>query len=213
MHIVYLLVLLTWSLTAAAQDVWKYVDESGVTHYTDQFVPGAVKVQMRSGNATAATPSTNTAQTTERAGQQTGYRLFQIVQPASQESIVNTGGVVQVAMTLQPGLMTGHAVTLYLDGKQIEDFPRSALDHELQNVPRGEHTLVGVITDENSRRVIETTKVTFIVRQTSILMNPPVGPAVRPPPKPPTAPRAAPTRAAQPSYADLHPRSGDGPAL
>lgn len=212
MRIAYLFVLLVCSLTAAAQDVWKYVDAKGVTHYTDQYVPGAVKVQMRSGN-TAAPPNIDTAQSTGRTAAPASYRLFQIVQPANQESVVNTGGVVKVVMTLEPGLMTGHSVTLYLDGKLVEDFPRNSLTHELRNVPRGEHTLLGVVIDENDRRVTETAGVSFSVRQKSILMNPPVGPSVRPPPKAPP-PRAAPNRSAQPSYADLHPSSpGDGPAL
>jgi hypothetical protein len=218
MRIIYLLVLLAWSWTAAAQDVWKYVDEQGVTHYTDQFVPGAVKVQLSSGSATAAEPASNRGSATSdmtRAAPQRAYRSFQIVRPANQDSVVNTGGALQVVMTLEPALLSGHSVTLYLDGKLVPEYPPNSLDHELQNVPRGEHTLVGVIIDENARRVLETAKVTFTLRQNSVLMNPPVGPSLRPPPKAPTAPRA-PTRGSPPSFADL--RSGrtapaDSPAL
>jgi hypothetical protein len=216
MRIVYLFVFLAWSFTAAAQEVWKYVDDQGVTHYTDQFVPGAVKVQLRSGSTAGAAPTTNTnTPGPTRASQPQAYRLFQIVRPSNQESVVNTGGALQVAMTLQPALMTGHAVTLYLDGKRVEDYPASSLEHALQDVPRGEHTLVGVIIDENERRVVETAKVTFIMRQKSVLMTPPVGPSVRPPPKAPTAPRA-PTRSSQASFAGLHSSRtapADSPAL
>jgi hypothetical protein len=199
-------VLMASSCIAAAQAVWKYVDEQGVTHYTDQPVPGAEKIELSSGNTAA--PSSNSGPVTSattRAAQQGAYRLFQIVRPANQESVLNTGGVVQVSMQLDPALQTGHIVTLYLDGQLVEDFPPNALDHELQSVPRGEHTLVGVITDANRRRVTETSKVTFTVRQKSILMNPPVGPSVRPPPKPPTATPRAPVRGSQPSFADLNP--------
>jgi hypothetical protein len=138
-----------------------------------------------------------------RTAQQGAYRVFQIVRPADQDSVVNTGGALQVTMVLSPALQSEHTVSLYLDGKRVEDFPPNGLDHELQNVPRGEHTLLGVITDGNQRRVIETPKVSFTMRQKSILMNPPVGPSVRPPTKTPAAPRAAPTRTAQPSFADL----------
>jgi hypothetical protein len=218
MRILYLLVLLACGWTAAAQDVWKYVDEQGVTHYTDQFVPGAVKVQLSSGNTTAAEPAGNAGPATSgttRAAPQRAYRVFQIVRPANQDSVVNTGGALQVAMTLEPALLSGHTVTLYLDGKLVTEYPPSSLDHELQNVPRGEHTLVGVIIDENARRVLETAKVTFTLRQKSVLMNPPVGPSVRPPPKAPTTPRA-PTRGSQPAFADLHPgrtAPADSPAL
>jgi hypothetical protein len=202
-------VLMVWSCAAPAQAIWKYVDDKGVTHYTDQPVPGAEKIQLRSGNNSAATNSgSEPASAATRTAQQGAYRVFQIVRPADQDSVVNTGGALQVTMVLSPALQSEHTVSLYLDGKRVEDFPSNGLDHELQNVPRGEHTLVGVITDGSQRRVIETSKVTFTLRQKSVLMNPPVGPSVRPPSKAPTSPRAAPARSAQPSFADLKKRAG-----
>src|SRR5215207_5500773 len=35
---------------ASASDVWKWVDDKGVTHYSDQPVPGATKIEVRAGN-------------------------------------------------------------------------------------------------------------------------------------------------------------------
>jgi hypothetical protein len=204
MRIASLIVLLALSCAAAAQTVWKYVDDKGVTHYTDQFVPGAEKVQLRSGSATTAQTSTSATSSIPTRKQQTDYRTFQITRPANQDSVINTGGVLQVSMQLEPALLTGHSLSLYLDGKRVEGYPSDALDYELQNVPRGEHTLVGVVIDENSRRAAETSKVTFTMRQQSILMKPPVGPSVRPAPKAPTPPRPA-VRSSQPAFADLNP--------
>jgi hypothetical protein len=204
MRIASLLLLLTLSCVAAAQSVWKYVDDKGVTHYTDQFVPGAEKVELRSGSAATAQTSTGAATPappTRKA--RSGYRLFQITRPANQDSVVNTGGALQVSMQLDPALLSGHSLSLYLDGKPVEGYPADALDYELKNVPRGEHTLVGVIIDENERRAAETDKVTFTMRQKSIQMNPPVGPSVRPPAKAPTPPRPT-MRTSQPAFAELH---------
>jgi hypothetical protein len=203
MRIASLFVLLILGCTASAQAVWKYVDKNGVTHYTDQFVPGAQKIELRSGSAVATPAAADPAAGTSTRSQQQQYRLFQIVRPTDQDSVVNTGGVLQVSIQLEPQVMTGHSVYLYLDGKLVEGYPPNTLDFELQNVPRGTHTLVGAIVDENDRRVAETSKVTFTMRQKSIAVQPPVGPTIRPQPKPPTAPRAAPTRASQPAYADL----------
>jgi hypothetical protein len=203
MRIASLLLLLALSSTAAAQAVWKYVDEQGVTHYTDQFVPGAEKVQLRSGSATAQTSTTVPTATAARK-QQVAYRLFQITRPADQDTVVNTGGALQVSMQLEPALMTGHSLSLYLDGKRVEGYASDTLQYELQNVARGEHTLVGVVIDENERRAAETVKVTFTMRQKSIQMNPPVGPSVRPPGKAPTTPRPT-LRGSQPAFADLKP--------
>jgi len=204
MRIASLALLLIVSWAASAQTVWKYVDKQGVTHYTDQPVPGAQKIELRSGNA--ATPSENQSSDTATATNvsQQPYRTFEIVTPADQESVVNTGGLLQVSMQLAPAILTGHTVSLYLDGKVVEGYPANALGYELQNVPRGVHTLVGVIQDENDRRVSETNTVTFTMRQKSIAVQPPVGPTLRTPSKAPATPRA-PTRSSQPSFADLNP--------
>ena len=198
------LVLSTLSLTAAAQAVWKYVDEKGVTHYTDQPVPGAEKVQMRSGNSAAPTTAQNDTAPSPRAAQQVPYRNFEIVRPSDQGSVVNTGGALQVTMVLVPTVVTGHSISLYLDGKRVEGFAVNTLDFELQNVERGTHTLMGVVTDENDRRILESNKVTFTMRQKSIAAQPPVGPSIRPPPKTPNNTPRAPARSTQPSFADLH---------
>jgi hypothetical protein len=206
MRIASLGLLLIISCAASAQAVWKYVDEQGVTHYTDQPVPGAQKIELRSGSAaaSAADKPASTATTTNNS-QKATYRTFEIVKPADQESVVNTGGVLQVSMTLAPSVQGADTVQLYLDGKLVEGYPRNVLDYELQNVPRGVHTLIGVIQDANNRRVFETSKVTFTMRQKSIAVQPPVGPALRPPTKAPTTPRA-PAQSSQPAFADLHPK-------
>lgn len=201
-----LVVSMAVSWAASAQAVWKYVDSQGVTHYTDQPVAGAQKIELRSGNAATAAEATaqsSNGPASTRTRNQPLYQLFQIIRPTDQESVVNTGGLVQVSMELSPGLTTGHSIALFLDGQQVKDYPASALGYDLQNVERGTHTLVGAIIDENDRRVAETSKVTFFVKQKSIAVQPPVGPGVRPSTKPPAT--RAPTRASQPAFADLHP--------
>jgi hypothetical protein len=202
MRIVSLIVLLAVSWSAAAQVVWKYVDDRGVTHYTDQPVPGAEKIELRSGSATTAQTSNNAPVSSTRTTQQQSYRLFQITRPADQDSVVNTGGVLQVSLQLEPTLKGGHSISLYMDGKRVEGAVLNSLDYELPNVPRGLHTLVATITDEDDRRVAETSKVTFTMRQKSIAAQPPVGPTLRAPTKPPATSRP-PTRS-QSSFAELH---------
>jgi hypothetical protein len=206
MRIASLGLLLIFSCAATAQAVWKYVDEQGVTHYTDQPVPGAQKIELRSGSA--ATSSANQASSsasTTNVSQQGEYRTFEIVKPSDQGSVVNTGGVLQVSIQLAPAVQPGHTVKLYLDGNLVEGYPRDALEYEVPDVPRGIHTLLGVILDANDRRVLESNKVTFTMRQKSIAVQPPVGPTLRPPSKPP-APRP-PVQSTQPSFADLKPKS------
>jgi hypothetical protein len=194
----------------AAQVVWKWVDDDGVTHYSDRPAPGATRMEIASSGErpapTASTPSvssTSTSSPQRQAQEGPAYRNFEIWKPAQDEAFINTGGVVPVNIRVDPELQPEHDLYLYLDGRLVEGFEPNATSFELKGVPRGSHRLIAVINNRAGGRVQETSPVTFIVRQESIA-NPPVGPALRPPPKP--SPRGAanklPTQ--QPTYAALN---------
>ena len=187
----------------AAQAVWKWVDDKGVTHYSDRPVPGAVRMEVSVGSRwdssqpqVAATPSSQNEPAQE------GYRNFEIWKPGADETMVNTGGTVSVSIRVDPALQDRHSLVLYLDGRLVDSGVPNAQSYELTNVARGSHTLIAVINDGRGRRVQETAPITFHVRQESIA-RPPVGPASRPPPKPRSG-AANKLPSSQPSYADLH---------
>ena len=174
----------------ASQTVWKWVDEKGVTHYTDRPVPGATRVEISVGSRvgtvrtepSAAAPASNSNRNTPAA---TGYREFVIWKPGDGDSVINTGGMVEVRMRLDPELQSGHSIYVYLNGQLVEDYPPTALDYTIREVPRGQHSLRAIIQDGRGQRVSESPAVRFNVRQESVA-QPPVGPALRPqtPPKP-----------------------------
>jgi hypothetical protein len=194
----------------AGQTVWKWVDEKGVTHYSDQPVPGAERVEIAvSRTGTVATPRASTPSSSSGANAPQGavanYRNFEILKPGNQDTIPNSGGTVDVRLRYEPALQVGHAVYLYLDGRLVQDFPPSALEYTLRDVPRGEHSLIAVIHNERGTRIQETEQIRFTVRQESIA-QPPVGPALRPPPKPTPRGQQAGNKlpGSQPSYAALN---------
>lgn len=167
----------------SAGTVWKWVDDKGVTHYSDQPGPGAQRVEVSSGSRSdpvnsrpSYSPGTPNQPTAE------AYRNFEILTPSNQETIANTGGAVNVRIRFEPALQDGHSLFLYLDGRRLDEFPPTALDYTLQNIPRGSHTLTAIIQDYRGTR-IQTAEVAFTVRQESVA-QPPVGPALRPPPRP-----------------------------
>jgi hypothetical protein len=207
-----LLLLLAFAATAASantQTVWKWVDEKGVTHYSDRPVPGATKLELNVGTQTGSggqhsrPADVGTSGDTTAAAPAPAYRNFEVLKPVNGESIVNTGGAVTINLLVDPALQSGHTLRLMLDGKPVDGAP-NATSYEMANVPRGEHVAFGQIFDEAGRRIGETQRVTFYVRQESIA-QPPVGPTLRPaPPKP--QPRGASNKlpSSQPSYAALN---------
>jgi uncharacterized protein DUF4124 len=193
--------------TASAADVWKWVDSSGVTHYSDQPVPGATKIEVRSGNVVESAPA-NVASprsaTSDSSADATRYRDFAIYRPEVDQSIINTGGQVNVEIRIDPSLQPLHTLSLYLDGKLVTGSPPNSLSYVLTEVPRGVHSVTAVITDQTGKAIQETPPVGFNVRQESIA-NPPVGPTLRQPTKP-KPPRGATNKVltTQPSYGSLN---------
>jgi hypothetical protein len=188
----------------ATQTVWKWVDEKGVTHYSDRPVPGAERLEITVGSRAdpvPVTPSTPASAARPREEAIAPYRNFEILKPGNQEVLINTGGVVEVMLGYEPALRPGHSVYLYLNGRLVEDFPPTGREYVLRDVPRGEYSLIAVIQDDVSRqRIAETQPVRFFVRQHSIA-QPPVGPALR---QTPPARRSNKLPSQQPTYQELN---------
>lgn len=198
--------------TASASDVWKWVDDKGVTHYSDQPVPGAVKIEVRAGNISqsrseddedaAQPPVTSPGATASGAGAFTTYRNFEIWRPENDQVFPNTGGQVNVEIRLEPAVQPLHTLNLYLDGKVVTGFPRNALSYALSGITRGTHNVTATVTDQRGKQLQATKAVVFTVRQESIA-QPPVGPSQRPPPKPQRT-GANKVLTTQPSYGALN---------
>lgn len=167
----------------AGQTVWKWVDEKGVTHYSDQPVPGAERIEIATGSRADARPSyTNipSPSRTNAPAASENYASLEILKPSNQETLVNTGGLVDVRVRYEPELQAGHTLVVTMDGRKTD---ATGQDFTLRDVPRGQHTLVAIIQDGRGKKIRESAAVQFNVRQESVA-NPPVGPALRSPPKP-----------------------------
>lgn len=164
----------------AGQTVYKWTDEKGVTHFSDQPRDGAEKVELSSGPARAE-PGPSYSAPAQQAPVKKGpaYSRLAIESPQQDESIINTGGVVGVRLAISPQIESAHVVALYLDGARVEDFPKQGTSYEFSNMPRGTHTVKAVVSTVQGAVVQETPPVTFHVRQESAA-QPPVGPALRP---------------------------------
>jgi hypothetical protein len=196
------------SSTAAATDVWKWVDEKGTTHYSDQPVAGATKIEVRTGNVVGTTSSTYTGSSSSsstQSGQRAAasYRNFEIWRPEANQSLINTGGTVNVEIRIEPAVRPEHRLDLYLDGRIVTGFPRNTLSYALTEVPRGSHSVNAVVTDQAGQSLAQAATVAFTVRQESIA-TPPVGPSLRPPPPKPTPRASNKMLTTQPSYSALH---------
>jgi hypothetical protein len=176
----YLLLALAAVPAIAGQTVWKWVDEKGVTHFSDQPMPGATKMELNSAPSPSPPPAPTYTAPATTSTRPTGpaYSRLVVESPQQDETIANTGGKVTVRLASTPALGQGHVMALFLDGARVQDFPPSAMAHELVEVPRGSHTLKAVVTTQQGEVIQESPATTFHVRQESIA-KPPVGPTMR----------------------------------
>jgi len=175
--------------TTTRREVWQWRDENGVTHFSDQPVPGARKIVLSGANPTAAAPSSAAAAAVSRPAPPAAvrYSSLEIWQPANDEAFFGADAEVNVRLRSDPPLAQGDRLLTYLDGNPLPD--ENALEHRLTGLNRGAHSLISVIVDGRGNERIRSAPVVFHMRQTTVNDNPRnQGPAQRPaPPKPPPA--------------------------
>ncbi len=175
----------------AQAKLYRWVDDKGVTHFSDRPVPGATRVDVPAAQGFPSPSPPPAARTTERPAAAPAYRRVEIVSPSNDEAFVNVDGPIDLTATLEPELAAGHRTWWVLDGSRIDDVAPEATAIT-RAFERGTHTAKLEVADERGRVVAESPTVTFHLRFNSIA-QPPVGPGLRPaPPKPAPLPSARP---------------------
>lgn len=182
MRIMVLLLFLA-ALPAAATQVYRWVDADGQVHYSDQWKPGAEKIQIAesvvfntpkaaSGDSQSGGPASAQDPGQQGKPEQTGprYESLEIASPAQEEVLWNIEGQLRVSVRVNPSLQPGHGLRLYLDG-EAQDLPAGSTQAQLKDVYRGAHTLKAAVVNSAGTVLLESQPRTFMVRQTS-LANP-----------------------------------------
>ncbi|MGH8284315.1 MAG: DUF4124 domain-containing protein [Steroidobacteraceae bacterium] len=159
--------MLCASAAAGATTVYKWVDAQGVTHYSDQPYPGAVKlevgsIQTYSGRRTSTAASRSAPAADANAPP---YAVCELYKPSSEEVFFNTQ-TVTAKLRVQPALRAGDQLFLALDGRRLPDQP-SGTEVTITPVFRGTHTLMLVVEDRRGTTVCQSDPVTFHIRQPS----------------------------------------------
>lgn len=171
MRINVLLVALLPAFVAAAE-VYRWVDEDGVVHYSDRPQEGAETIVIREAQTFSTpaprTPATSTESEEEAGDQAPSYSNFEIVRPRQEEVFWNIGGELSVSLRAIPRIQAGHTIFLVMDGEEIQQLPRGRMQAMLSDVYRGTHTLHAEVRDKLGNTVAKSESVRFTVQQTSI---------------------------------------------
>ena len=157
------------SSSVLAATVWKWVDKDGGIHYSDQPGPGAVRVDLNAQTYDAdeaKIPETNRpVKPQPRAAAAAVYERIEISNPVNEETISGTGGLVSVAVRVEPGVQPGHSLRLDLDGQRVSELNSAGSSFQLEDVPRGAHTLSASVVARDGSVVIQSAAITFFMLQ------------------------------------------------
>jgi Domain of unknown function (DUF4124) len=157
--------------TAAAGSVYKWVDENGVVHYSDQPHENAQKVELKAPQTYSApkAPPTGPAQPIHNPVPKTGpaYQSCSISEPTSEQVYMNTS-TVTAGVTVQPAVRPGDTAVVTLDGQRVPGVPAAGGQFEISPVDRGAHSIQMTVQDSTGTTVCSSAAVTFYVRQPSL---------------------------------------------
>lgn len=179
------LLVTCWSAAAQTSSsqttkTYRWVDEQGVTHYSDSPRPGAkdpsqdeylintpnvVNTRVPATTTRRSSPAEETADDEPPA---TGYQDLRIVAPADGDTLWNIAGSLNVGVQTTPALRDGDGVVIWLDGKQMTPQPIRSTSFTVSEVYRGEHVLMAAIRSANGVDMINSPAIRFVVQQSTV---------------------------------------------
>jgi len=155
---------------ATAATVYKWVDDDGVTHYSDQPHENAQKVQLKAPQTytapqTPAVPAQPFPQTQQK--QAPVYQSCGFSEPMEDQVYMNTS-TVTAGVTTQPQVRPGDTAIVTLDGQRVPGVPANGGQFTISPVDRGTHSIQVSVQDPTGATVCSSAAVTFHVRQPSL---------------------------------------------
>jgi hypothetical protein len=155
--------------TALAQ-AYRWVDDEGITHYSDRPVPGAVRVILPKSSSSRVRTFQQPAASSQRSQADSvqaplRYESIEVVSPTAEETLWNIEGVLSVSVAVNPALQAGHQVRAYFNGNpQLV----SGTSFQIEEVWRGVHNIQVEVIDANGKLMIRSETNRFYVQQNVI---------------------------------------------
>ncbi len=168
----YFLLSLVAPVTALAE-MYKTIDAEGHVHYSDVSAPleeSETIVELRVAPPTPMVPASRTKAEQPSAPDNKKnhpvkpqkYQSMIITTPANQSSIYGNAPV-PLAIRLTPPLQSGHTIVVTIGGKPIAG-PEAKMHFMLQDIHRGEHTIMVQVWDKGGKKQMEATSTVYVFR-------------------------------------------------
>jgi len=167
-----LFTLMSLACTAAvAATVYKWVDENGVVHYSDQPHENAQKVELKAPQTYSAQKVPATAPgRSQPPPPKTATNVYQscvISEPTNDQVFMNTSSV-DAGVNVSPPVRPGDTAVVTMDGQRVPGVPANGGQFTISPVDRGTHSIQVVVQDAEGKSVCQSASVTFHVHQPSL---------------------------------------------
>ncbi len=183
-------ILLATALAAmpllSAAEIYKYVDENGVTRYTDKPPSKEAKpvvlppLQTYTGAGISPTVEAPATEDVPEPPKQASYQGIELVSPTDNTVFQGASPSVRASAVVNPGLAQGDRVVFLVDGRSFPA-PEGQTSLELNELERGSHSLQAVVMDAQDNIQVQSQVVNFQLSQPSILQPNPINALPRPP--------------------------------
>lgn len=149
-----MLVLVGLSCFAVQAEVYKWIDENGKVHYSDEPKNGAkvVKLKEKTQNQITLPPpvALNVNTDSDKAKAENYNYQLNIQSPEQDATIRNNQGKITVISQIEPKLMKSHFLVLFMDDIRVSE-PQTKGIFQLDNIDRGAHILMVKAIDQNGK--------------------------------------------------------------
>ena len=164
----FLFTLMSLACTVAvAATVYKWVDENGVVHYSDQPHENAEKVLLKAPQTYSAPKAPPVPQRKDAAKSAPVYQSCAVSEPTNDQMFMNTSEVT-AGVSIQPAVRQGDTAVVTLDGQRVPGVPANGGQFTISPVDRGTHSIQVTVQDSTGATVCTSPSVTFHVQQPSL---------------------------------------------
>jgi hypothetical protein len=160
--------LMSLACTAAfATTIYKWVDENGVVHYSDQPHLNAQKLQITGAqtfSSSAASVSAPQSSADDSNAQTNPYRGCVVAAPQDQQSLPNAQSVF-LRVQSDPLPRPGDRVFISMDGQVVNRGQATGLSFNVTPIERGAHSVQAQIRGPGDQVLCQTPTITFYVQQ------------------------------------------------
>ena len=146
--------------STASAELFKWIDQDGVIHYSDKR-PGETASQQQLSGYLSRLENKKPASEEDK---NNNYSTFTIMQPKNDSTIRKADANMDIMVQIDPPLTEKHYLQIYLDGLEVGEKTKST-ELTLQKMKKGLHRLQARIVDMDGQTISTTEEISFQFRK------------------------------------------------